>query len=353
MDKPSSSPTLPDSEAAEENSMEPVSRLTLARMTRLLCARVYLYGVFASVPAAFRITRPLFHARDPGVGYDKRVVLFHSFQSIALSIAFAAPALVIFGNRGASESGYYGLLGYVALFVAIFKVGLLNPLLARAYFSRRGQHRELRLRGLAPLVDFVVRWMLPSAETEEANVCYFAGDRPFVGHGTEISAWTIVIDTSAPASSVSGFVGGVTDPIPIDPATLYRAILGCSAMLRVDAVQIGWRTFLQGTSANDQRKRSSLRFARPPHRLSAQLIDELDREGETGRRYMLLTMEKASLGLIASQFVRFQSNGKLIFCEFSSYILSAGLPRLYRLDRLFELSDGQRNRGSRAWDVPA
>lgn len=331
-----------DTRTGTEAAAAPVLRPAPARMTRLLCARIYLYGLWASVPAAFHVTRPMFAGRDPGIGYDKRMVLFHALQSAGLSLLFAVPALALLWPASPGEGGEAVPLTeprqftpWALLLLALFKVGVLNPVLARVYFGERGAAAPLRIPGLAWMAERLARWLLPPQETEGGNASYFAGDRPFTGYGTEINAWTVVIDTSAPSQSLHDFSGVAQTPTPLDPSDLYRAIVGCSAALQADTLNIGWHTFLQGTAANEQRQRIARRFARPPHRLSPQTIDALDRDGESGRRYMLLTMEKASLDLVATQFVRFQANGKLMFCEFASYVLAPGLERLYRLDRLF------------------
>ena len=334
MDTAAYTPETAAAEEAEAAAPAPAAHPP-TRMTRLLCARLYLYGALVSAPTLFFVTRPIFHARDPGIGYDKRMVLFHALQSLMLSLLFAVPALLVLVHREPPEEGGYGMVGWLSLAVAVFKVGVLNPTLARAFFARRHQHRHLRLPLLGALADALARWMLPTAETEDANASYFAGDRPFTGYGTEINAWTLVVDTSAPAKSVHDFTDNAPDPTPIEPADLYRAVMGCTALLQVENLSIGWRTFLKGTSANEQRQRNDRRFARPPQRLSPQWVDEIDREGENGRRYMVLTMEKPSQDLIATQFVRFQLNGKLMFCEFASYVLAPGLKGLYRMDWLF------------------
>jgi hypothetical protein len=107
--------------------------------------------------------------------------------------------------------------------------------------------------------------------------------------------------------------------------------------MRVDSLQINWHTFIKGSSANKLRAHVHRRFRRPPQRLPPQSIDEIDRDGEYGRRYMVLQMKQANQDLITTQFVRFHANGKLIFCEFASYVLAPGLKRLHRLDWLFEI----------------
>ncbi len=54
------------------------------RITRLLCARAYFLDVFGSVSSLHAICRTAFHARDPGVGYNKRLVAHHCIQSALL-----------------------------------------------------------------------------------------------------------------------------------------------------------------------------------------------------------------------------------------------------------------------------
>ena len=68
----------------------------LSRITRLLCAHVYLFGIFSSTRAVFRLLGPAYRAADPGVGYDRRLLAYHAVQSTLLALVFLAFLLFVF-----------------------------------------------------------------------------------------------------------------------------------------------------------------------------------------------------------------------------------------------------------------
>ncbi len=309
------------------------------RITRLLCARAYFYGLYGSLGALHQICGPAFHAQDPGVGFNRRLVALHCVQSILLSIVtLVVVAGVLAATPAKLSQGEASIFFWLALALLFVKIAVVNPFIARRWFRETGAAADLAIPLVSPAARTITRWVLPEADATGTFVSYFAGDRPFVGYGTEISAWTIVLNTSVPAPSITDLAGTARDPKPLAAADLYQAILRGASALCLEGLRIGWQVFVDGRSVDAQKRKTGERYRRPVAKLPHREVALLDREGSHGRRYMSLTMTKPGADLITNQFIRFRQNGKLIFCEFATYVLAPAAGNLYRLDRFFQIS---------------
>jgi hypothetical protein len=305
-------------------------------LTRLLCADCYLRGIFSSASTFLSIVGVPYRARDPNIGYDRHRVFFHACQSGLLSLALLSLALAVLYLGGPTPyvAPHTWLLGLLAI-----KIAVVNPWLARYYFSDEGDSRELTIPGLATAAQALWDWLQPVEADKPANTAYFAGERPFVGHGTEVNAWTLVIDTSARGQGVHDLVDGAKEGArPPAAEDLYAAVLKSLETLEIRDLKVDWRTFVTGKQADKEKRLSGSRFRRPPEYLSPVRLEGLNREGMNARRYLTLSMSRPKQDLFATQFVRFQQDGRLIFCEFASYILAPALKRFYIMDRLFHIN---------------
>ena len=311
----------------------------LSRITRLLCAHVYLFGIFSSTRAVFRLLGPAYRAADPGVGYDRRLLAYHAVQSTLLALVFLAFLLFVFlGVPKLIEIENFDAIFGVMSFVVFVKAALINPWIARLFFRDENRLPKFNIPILGRIARAICDAWLPLERQQRSNASYFAGDRPFIGYGTEVNAWTVVIDTSTPAHAIHDLIDRGREPTPLDAEQLYGAVSRGVENLGINDLSKDWRVFIDGRHADEEKRVRGSRYRRPPEDLSADRVAQINKEGRRGRSYMSLTMENAKQDLLATQFLRFQQDGKLIFCEFASYILAPGLRRLYFLDRLFHVN---------------
>lgn len=295
------------------------------RATRLLCARLYLYGSPLALIEFFRLLGPPCAGYERGVGADRREIFVHCCQSLLLSIAFLGPALVLyfFAPRESTTA-----LAIAHSLVAV-KLALLNPWLARMYFGRRP--RRLRLPLLGRMAERLADAFVPWTALRSQNAIYFGGDRPFVGYGAEVNAWTVVIDTTSRTRSLS--LGGEL-PVGADAARELETAVHAKAHTLNDAGIVVDRVLcVDGGSAAEDPGTPKLR--RPPHTVSEEAARATDLAGDTGRRYVVMTSANRYRDVIVSQFVRFSKTGHLIFCEFASHLVPPVSRTVGRLDILF------------------
>lgn len=329
-----------EADSGYDPSLATQSRSPIAdehKITRLLCARIYFYGIFGGIVAIHRLLGPPLRGTDPGIGYDRRVLLFHALQSSLLSIVFFAAAMFV-AYDGAfadtSTDNWY----YVLVALLIVKLAIINPWLARYFFQESAKSRKLHIPILGAVAEYICDALPNLSRVSECNTFYFKRDRPFLGYGTEINVWTLVIDTSVSATGVEAMAGINREARPLSVDKLYEAIIGAIRKLDVQHLAMGWRTFVDGCYGREIRRADRTPLRRPSQTLSTERIDQIDREGVQGRRYLVLQSQNALQDLVATQFIRFSQTGKLIFCEFASYILPSAIGRLYWIDRLFKMN---------------
>jgi hypothetical protein len=142
-----------------------------------MCARVYLLGVVASLPTLHRLLGPSFRGIERDVGYDRRALLFHSFQSLLFSLAFLVPLALVW----ALAPGGSGAFPVVALGCLLTKIAILNPWLAWLHFRKADGTNDLRLPLVAGVAQKLAELALPRSTTASQDTVYFSGARPFVG----------------------------------------------------------------------------------------------------------------------------------------------------------------------------
>jgi hypothetical protein len=133
-------------------------------------------------------------------------------------------------------------------------------------------------------------------------------------------------------------VNAIKEPQPLTVEDIYEAIPAGVAAVKVGALACGYRMFVDGAAADDEKRICGQRFRRPPAQLPSDRISVLDGEATCGRRYMLLQMLQPTQDLVVTLFMRFSQQGKLIFCEFASYVLPPGTAKLYRIGNLFRIN---------------
>jgi hypothetical protein len=311
---------------------------------------VYFWGAASGILALLRLAGVPYQATDPAVRYNRNAIAFHAAQSTLVSLLFIAAELSLaFGpisQAGAiTASGPPGPWEWALIATVLFKLVGFNFFFPRWSFKkgpsdpgRRGQ-----IPVLAPIARTIASWLSPTQDrqsrTEEAGqVTYFAGDRPFVGYGTELNAWTVVVDTSARAGGMQEFAGVAREPDPLGVGDLYQAVIDGVEALGIHSLHRSGSLFVVGTAADQEKRAAGGKFRRPPSAIAQQRLREVDGEGTHGRWYMSLQMHQPAQDVVVTMFMRFAQEGKLIFCEFSSYLLAPGLPRLYRTDRLFRIN---------------
>ena len=309
-------------------SLEVVSEHTAPedRPTRLLCARYYMYGLPVALLDFFRLTGAPCAGFERSVGLNRREILFHCTQSLLFSLAVLAAALLFYV---AAPAGSRAALVAVQLLVFL-KVAVINVWIARRYFGRKP--RELRIPGIAPIAEAVTDHLVPWEKLHDQNAVYFAGDRPFVGYGSEVNAWTIVIDTRAASKNPFGSV----PPSPVGPdapAELYAAVEDKARSLSQFGISTERLVCIDGRAVGENPDWP--RWRRPEPALSETEVNRLDQLGDQARRYVLISGASRRRDVLVTQFVRFSKTGHLIFCEFASYLVPPIGRGVERLDVLF------------------
>lgn len=305
-------------------------------ITRLLCARIYLLGLFGGIVCLHRLLGPPLRSTEPGIGYDRESIVYHAVQSSLLSLSVLALAMCAYyaSYDKAMSMEAFGFWSYLLVAVVILKAGVVNPWLARLSF-REGTDLQFRIPVLGNVAASVCRALSPLTRAE--NTFYFKGNRPFIGYGTEINAWTVVIDTTAQAGGVEAMAGHSQVTRPLTAAKLYDAVMDSVQNLGVSKLASFWQTFVDGCFSVDFKRSHGAPFRCPPQSFSGAQIVAIDQEGIRGRRYLGLQLESPAQDLVATQFIRFAENGKLLFCEFASYVLPPGRRNLYWIDRAFQI----------------
>lgn len=315
---------LANLDVAPHTTAEPAA--SLDRTTRLLCARPYLYGSPIALADLFRLLGPPCAGYERGVGVDRREALFHCCQALLLSAAVLVPASLIY-FFAAPDSAAALLLIQVLVFG---KIAVVNPWIARRYFGR--SPRPLRVPVLGALADALTNALVPWDSLRDQNAVYFGGDRPFVGYGAEVNAWTVVIDTKAQARTP--FPGSGLMPVGQDaPAELYAAVEEKARTLSLAGIGVGHVVCVDGRTVCEAPSMPRLR--RPSHALDDREVVDIDLAGDRGRRYLLLSGASRQRDVLVTQFVRFSRTGHLIFCEFASHLVPPVSRTVARLDTLF------------------
>ncbi len=307
------------------------------RITRLLCARVYLLGIFGGLSTLQALLGAPLSGHDPGVGYDRFRLCYHALQSTLLSLIFLLLSFAMFyvGFDEFSQGFGLGPWSSAVLVTVLIKIAVINPWIARGFFRNNREISDFQIPVIGSIASGLSTRLCPEPTDDSENAYYFKGPRPFVGCGTEIGAWTIVVDTSCADSDASQAFNANKKILPIEPEDLYDAVQRSIVDLGVHGLRLGYMTFVDGEQAGAEKRAHGRLFKRPPQKLSSARIEKLDRDATAGRRYMVVQSESSSQDLVATQFLRFHKSGKLIFCEFSSYVLSPALRWLYALDRTF------------------
>jgi hypothetical protein len=298
-----------------------------------MCARVYLLGFVASLPTLHRLLGPSFRGIERDVGYDRRSLLFHSFQSLLFSLSFLVPLVLLWAITPSGSEA----LPVVTVGCLFTKIAILNPWMAWVYFRRPGSANALRLPLLAGVAQHLSDLALPPSTTASQDTVYFSGARPFVGYGSEVNTWTLVVDTTSKNMGVSAFLPAADEAASVTASELYRAIFDRVRRIQLRDLRVTAGLFLHGDSSGEIKELYGYKYGRPPSALAENLARTIDAEGTRGRNYMILQSEAPARDLVVTQFVRFRKEGKLIFCEFASYVLMPVRRGLMLLDRLFEL----------------
>jgi hypothetical protein len=311
-----------------------------SNLDRLLCANAYSSGLYGSIVALLRLRGVPYRAKDPGIGFDQPAIAFHVYQSVLISVLYLMLELMLLLGPGRAEMRN-GALGNVAILVSVLvvaKICCVNYWLPRISFRDSRSSAGVFIPIIGPLAGWLRDRLFPPNSRAQANTIYFAGGRPFVGYGTEVNSWSVVIDTSAPGSGLHDFVGARPEPRPLATAEMYKAVLAGVASVNVNTMRCDRRLFIDGVAVDDEKRAVGRRYRRPPERLSTDRICSLDEEATSGRNYMLLQMQQPAQDLLVTLFMRFHKEGKLIFCEFSSYVLRPGRSSLYRIGHLFRIN---------------
>ena len=303
------------------------------RFTRLICARIYLLGLFGSLTALYRLLGLPYRGDEASVGYDRRLALFHSFQSFMLSIFFLIPlSAIYYFSRFLPEAAFF-----IAAVILFFKVAVVNFWLSRRFFNEKSRQIELEMPFIGKIARHLRDALLPKDRLAQQNVIFFDGLRPFIGYGSEINSWTLVIDTTNKSRTFDLGLNAAIDSSTVTPADLYRAIYRRVQDLKLHDINISAALFYEGDAVDAIKGEYSGKYHKPPTRLPLDVIQEIENRSTEGRRYMMLQFESAERDLIATQFIRFYQSAKLIFCEFASLVVPPGKRRLNFIDRLFEL----------------
>jgi hypothetical protein len=311
-----------------------------SNLDRLLCANAYCSGLYGSILALLRLHGAPFRAKDPGIGFDQRSIAFHVYQSVLISVLYLMLELMLLLGPGRAEMRH-GALSIVAILVSVLvvaKICCVNYWLPRISFRDSRSSAGIFIPIIGPLAGWFRDRLFPPDSRAHANTIYFAGDRPFVGYGTEVNSWSLVIDTSAPAAGLHDLVGAKPEPQPITTAQLYKAVLSGVSRVNINTMRCDRRLFIDGVAVDDEKRAVGRRYRRPPERLSTDRICSLDEAATSGRNYMMLQMQQPAQDLLVTLFMRFYKEGKLIFCEFSSYVLPPGPSGLYRIGHLFRIN---------------
>lgn len=306
------------------------------RITRLICARVYFFGLFASIPALHRLMGLPFRGFDRDPGIDRRHALIHTIQSLLLSLVFLIPsALIYFFAPATSQTAA------IVLFLLCFlKIAVLNFWIARHFFQKPASASRFKLPLLARLAGYFSERLHPlsvSGGIESPGVTvYFRGSRPFVGFGSEINAWTLAIDTTSRLYAESASLESPQRASDLEVEDLYRAIEKKVEAVEVDGVTTRRVFFMDGDIPDEERDLRGGRYGRPSPYLPESLLKNLDKTGERGRQYLVLSVLNSARDLMVSQFIRFSRSGKFIFCEFASHVMPPGKARFYTFDILFQ-----------------
>ena len=127
------------------------------RITRLACARVYFFGLYGSIPALHRLMGLPFRGLDWDPGIDRRLVLFHSIQSVFLSLTFLTPAAWIYWYAPAVSE-----VDTMVLFLLCFlKIAVLNSWIARGFFRNEKKVASFRLPLLGRLAAYLSARLYP------------------------------------------------------------------------------------------------------------------------------------------------------------------------------------------------
>jgi hypothetical protein len=311
-----------------------------SNLDRLLCANAYCSGLFGSIVTLLRLRGAPYRAKDPGIGFDQPAIAFHVYQSVLISLPYLVLEVMLLLGPGRTEmrSGAFGIVATLVSVLVVAKICCVNYWLPRISFRDSRSTAGIFIPIIGPLAGWFRDRLFPPNSRAQANTIYFSGDRPFVGYGTEVNSWSLVIDTSAAGSGLHDLVGATPEPRPLTTAELYKAVLSGVASVNVNSMRCDRRLFVDGVAVDGEKRAIGRRYRRPPERLSTDRICLLDEEATSGRNYMMLQMQQPAQDLLVTLFIRFQKEGKLIFCEFSSYVLPPGPSGLYRIGHLFRIN---------------
>ncbi len=306
------------------------------RITRLICARVYCFGLFASIPTLHRLMGLPFRGFDRDPGIDRRLALFHTIQSLLLSLMFLIPATLIYFFAPATSRA-----AAIVLFLLCFlKIAVLNFWIARRFFQKPASAARFKLPLLARLAGYFSERLHPLSVSDgiesPGEAVYFRGSRPFVGFGSEINAWTLAIDTTSRSHVESAALDSPHQASDLEIEDLYRAIEKKVETVEVDGVTTRRIFFMDGDIPDEERYLRGGRYGRPSPYLPENLLKNLDKPGERGRQYLVLSVLNSARDLMVSQFIRFSRSGKFIFCEFASHVIPPGKSKFYTFDVLFQ-----------------
>ena len=296
------------------------------RATRLLCARLYMYGLPVALLDLFRLLGRPCAGYERSVGVDRRRLMFHCWQVILLSASVLWVCLLLYFFAPAQSVVALVLLQAVLL----SKIAIVNPWLSRRGF---GPHpRPVRLPIIGDIAEALTNRLAPWDVLRGQNAIYFGDDRPFVGYGAEVNAWTVVVDTRAPSKSPFS----MADPSPAGPdapAELYDAVETKARTLSAAGIIVDRVVCVDGRSVGEAPGAPRLR--RPPPVVEERFASEIDLYGDRGRRYLLLTGSSRHRDVLVTQFVRFSKVGHLIFCEFASHLVPPVTRTVSHLDTVF------------------
>lgn len=310
--------------------------------TRLLSGSAYRQGIFSGFDLLKRLRSSPYKAQSPEATLDLDQITSHAAQAVAISVAFATVAVVIWlvqlfflalYNDNNYRYEYYETNEFLFFLVIILNLagsGIMAYELVYLHWSiprrflRRHYKPKPHIGLLKPLTKPIFRLLKAQhiiQPNPSQNVITF-GKHPFLGAGKKISEWTIAIDRK-PSKNEAEVSQLSQERIQIPVNEFYSAADSEVAKLQLSDVQQLSLLFVDGFELNTDGQILKQTQPSPESNLPEEQIWNLG-EGnlsEEQRAYRVYRYSDRERDQLLSYFLRFYNLGSITFVETSTHIL--------------------------------
>jgi hypothetical protein len=156
------------------------------------------------------------------------------------------------------------------------------------------------------------------ARWETSELAIYSGFSPFVGCGTALERWSLVVNVTRPAPSLGSPAGRA---LPVDSNELYDFVTHAVQRLGISGLNVGNRICINGKDIRNDRRFLPNPHQRPNATADVRTIAELaDPTSPKARMYRSYRITRWGGDLALSQFLRFARSGEYLFVESSTFL---------------------------------